>query len=77
MADRPFEASPSRGTVRPMLERMGRTLTERKQRANFYQLLSSAFVSSEDRGGCYRWITPSEISIILQMIRKPNSIIVL
>ena len=29
-----------------------------------------------DRGGCYR-ITPSEISIILQMIRKPNSIIVL
>ena len=36
-----------------------------------------------DRGGCYpsgrrpRWITPSEISIILHMIRKPNSIIVL
>ena len=24
-----------------------------------------------------RWITPSEISIILHMIRKPNSIIVL
>ena len=48
MADRPLEASPSRGTVRPMLERMGRTLTERKQRANFYQLLSSAFVSSEE-----------------------------
>ena len=49
MAGRPFEASPSRGTVRPMLERMGRTLTERKQRANFYQLLSSAFVSSRIR----------------------------
>ena len=32
-----------------------------------------------DRGGCYqpRRITPSEISIILYMIRKPNSIIVL
>ena len=30
-----------------------------------------------DRGGCYRRITPSEISIILHMIRKPNSIIVL
>ena len=37
-----------------------------------------------DRGGCSlrrsrrsRWITPSEISIILHMIRKPNSIIVL
>ena len=29
-----------------------------------------------NRGGCYR-ITPSEISIILHMIRKPNSIIVL
>ena len=28
-----------------------------------------------DRGGCY--ITPSEISIILHMIQKPNSIIVL
>jgi len=27
-----------------------------------------------DRGG---WITPSEISIILHMIQKPNSIIVL
>ena len=48
MADRSFEASPSRGTVRPMLERMGRTLTEKKQRAHFYQLLSSAFVSSEE-----------------------------
>ena len=32
-----------------------------------------------DRGGCYRprWITASEISIILHMIRKPNSVIVL
>ena len=34
-----------------------------------------------DRGGCLvslpRRITPSEISIILHMIRKPNSIIVL
>ena len=31
-----------------------------------------------DRGGCWpRRITPSEISIILHMIRKPNSIIVL
>ena len=32
-----------------------------------------------DRVGCYRprWITPSEISIILHMIRKLNSIIVL
>ena len=32
-----------------------------------------------DRGGCYRprRITPSEISIILQMIQKPKSIIVL
>ena len=68
MADRPFEASPSRGTVRPMLERMGRTLTERKQRAHFYQLLSSAFVSSEEL---------RRSRIILQMIRKPNSIIVL
>ena len=31
-----------------------------------------------DRGGCYRLrrITPSEISIILHMIRKPKSIIV-
>ena len=43
MADRPFKASPSRGTVRPMLERMGRTLTEKKQRAHFYQLLSFGF----------------------------------
>ena len=30
-----------------------------------------------DRGGCPRQITPSEISIILRLIRKPNSIIVL
>ena len=36
-----------------------------------------------DGGGCFcrgrrpRWITPSEISIILHIIRKPNSIIVL
>ena len=32
-----------------------------------------------DRGGCYqpRRITPSEISIILHMLRKPNSTIVL
>ena len=30
MANRPFEACHSRGTVRPMLERMGRTLTEKK-----------------------------------------------
>ena len=36
-----------------------------------------------DRGGCYRrsqrlsWITPSEIWIILHIIRKPDSIIVL
>ena len=30
-----------------------------------------------DRGGCSRRITPSEISIILHMIRKANSIIVL
>ena len=31
-----------------------------------------------DRGGCWpRRITPSEIVIILHMIRKPNSIIVL
>ena len=53
MANRPFEASHSRGTVRPMLERMERTLTEKKNK----QTKSS-----------YRWITPSEISIILQMI---------
>ena len=32
MGNRPFEASHSRGTVRPMLERMGRTLTEKKQK---------------------------------------------
>ena len=31
MANRPFEASHSRGTVRPMLERMGLTLTEKKK----------------------------------------------
>ena len=32
----------------------------------------------EDRGGCWpRRITPSEISIILHMLRKPNSIIIL
>ena len=55
MANRPFEASHSRGTVRPMLERMGLTLTEKKQ--NKTKTKSS-----------YRWITPSEISIILQMI---------
>ena len=30
-----------------------------------------------DQGGCYRPITPFEISIILHMIRKRNSIIVL
>ena len=32
-----------------------------------------------DRVGCYRprWITPPEISIILHMIRKLNSIMVL
>ena len=32
-----------------------------------------------DRVGCYRprWITPSEISIILHMIQKLNSIMVL
>ena len=29
-----------------------------------------------DLGGCYRRITPSEVSIILHMIRKPNSLIV-
>ena len=35
--------------------------------------------NSGDRGGCYqpRRITPSKISRILHMIRKPNSIIVL
>ena len=32
MANRPFEASHSCGTVRPMLERMGRTLTEKKKK---------------------------------------------
>ena len=32
MANRPFEASHSRGTVRPMLERMGLTLTEKKKK---------------------------------------------
>ena len=31
MANRPFEASHSRGTVRPMLERMGLTLTEKNK----------------------------------------------
>ena len=33
--------------------------------------------NSADRGGCYRprWITPSEICRILQILRKPNSII--
>ena len=30
-----------------------------------------------DRGGCYRRITSFEISIILHVIRKPNSMIVL
>ena len=30
-----------------------------------------------DQGGCYQLITPFEISIILHMIRKRNSIIVL
>ena len=32
-----------------------------------------------DQGGCYqpRWITASEISIILHIIRRPNTIIVL
>ena len=30
-----------------------------------------------DQGGCYRPITPFEISIILHMIQKRNSIIVL
>ena len=32
-----------------------------------------------DQGGCYRprWITASEISIILHLIRRPNTIIVL
>ena len=34
MATRPFEASHSRGTVRPMLERMERTLTEKKKQTN-------------------------------------------
>ena len=34
MANRPFEASHSRGTVRPMLERMGLTLTEKKKNKN-------------------------------------------
>ena len=32
MANRPFEASHSRGSVCPMLERMGRTLTEKKNK---------------------------------------------
>ena len=32
MANSPFEAGHSRGTVRPMLERMGRTLTEKKNK---------------------------------------------
>ena len=54
MANRPFEASHSRGTVRPMLERMGLTLTEKKNKTK--------------TKSSYRWITPSEISIILQMI---------
>ena len=54
MANRPFEASHSCGTVRPMLERMGRTLTEKK--------------TKKKTKSSYRWITPSEISIILQMI---------
>ena len=57
MANRPFEASHSRGTVRPMLERMGLTLTEKKKTKTTTKTKSS-----------YRWITPSEISIILQMI---------
>ena len=32
MANRPFEASHSRGSVCSMLERMGRTLTEKKKK---------------------------------------------
>ena len=31
MGNRPFEVCHSRGTVRPMLERMGRTLTEKNK----------------------------------------------
>ena len=31
-----------------------------------------------DRGGCYpRWITPSEVCLILHTLRKPNSLITL
>ena len=35
MANSPFEANYSRGTVRPMLERMGRTLTEKNKELIF------------------------------------------
>ena len=48
---------------------------------NNQQLMNEAeylMKNYEDRGGCCpRRITPSEVSIILHMIRKPNSIIVL
>ena len=40
MANRPFEASHSRGTVRPMLERMGLTLTEKKNKNKNKEFLS-------------------------------------
>ena len=40
MANSPFEASHSRGSVRPMLERMGRTLTEKKKKRKKKELIS-------------------------------------
>ena len=47
---------------------------------NTYQLMNEdeyLMKNYGDRGGCYMRITPYEISIILHVIRKPNSIIVL
>ena len=42
-----------------------------------YQLMNEAEYLMKNYGDRKEWITPSEISIILHMVRKPNSIIVL
>ena len=43
MANRPFEASHSRGTVRPMLARMGRTLTGKKKKSSYLTIIEFGF----------------------------------
>ena len=56
-------------------------LSLKRQEELIQQLMKEAqqgMKNQADRGGCYpRWITPSEVCLILHTLRKPNSLITL